>query len=92
MVMKASAQSETLTIPAGKFKATCLQLMDEVVAGKLNLTVTKRGKPVMFITAPPKQMPEQPRSFIGAGKGMMTIHGDIVSALPNEWAVLEDDD
>jgi prevent-host-death family protein len=92
MVMKASVQTETVSIPAGKFKATCLQLMDEVVAGKLNLTVTKRGKPVMFITAPPKQMPEKPRSFIGAGKGMMTIHGDIVSALPNEWAVLEDND
>jgi prevent-host-death family protein len=92
MVMKASPQSKTLTIPAGKFKATCLQLMDEVVAGKLNLTVTKRGKPVMFITAPPKQQPEKPRSFIGAGKGMMTIHGDIVSALPNEWDAVEDED
>jgi prevent-host-death family protein len=91
MVMKASPQSETVTIPAGKFKATCLQLMDEVEAGKLTLTVTKRGKPVMFITAPKNQKPQKPRSFVGAGKGMMTIHGDIVSALPNEWAVLEED-
>jgi prevent-host-death family protein len=91
MVMKASIQSETVSIPAGEFKAKCLQLMDEVEAGKLTLTVTKRGKPVMFITAPKKDT-AKPRSFIGAGKGMMTIHGDIVSALPNEWAVLEDDD
>ncbi len=89
MVMKAATPSETLTIPAGKFKATCLQLMDEVVAGKLNVTVTKRGKPVMYITAPQPPKPPKPHSFIGAGKGMMTVHGDIVSALPNEWAALE---
>jgi len=91
MVMKASTHSDTLTIPAGEFKAKCLKLMDEVVTGKLNLTVTKRGKPVMFITAPPKQKPTKPHSFIGASKGTITYHGDIVSALPNEWAVLEED-
>ena len=92
MVMKASSQTETISIPAGKFKATCLQLMDEVVADKLTVTVTKRGKPVMYITAPLKEDAAKPRSFIGAGKGMMTIHGDIVSAMPNEWAAVEDDE
>jgi prevent-host-death family protein len=92
MVMKVANNKSTIrSIPAGEFKATCLQLMDEVVTGKLDLTVTKRGKPVMFITAPQKQKPIKPRSFIGAGKGTMTIHGDIVSALPNEWSALEED-
>jgi antitoxin (DNA-binding transcriptional repressor) of toxin-antitoxin stability system len=91
MVMKTFPQSKTVLIAAGKFKATCLQLMDEVVAGKLNLTVTKRGKPVMFITAPPKQKPAKPRSFIGASKGTIAYHGDIVSALPNEWSAVEED-
>jgi prevent-host-death family protein len=91
MVMKASAKSATRIIPAGEFKAKCLQLMDEVESGTLDVTVTKRGKPVMFITAPQKQKPPKPRSFIGACKGSMTIHGDIVSALPNEWSVVEED-
>ncbi len=91
MVMKASSNSKTQSIPAGRFKATCLQLMDEVAAGKLDLTVTKRGKPVMYITAPQKQKTPKPRSFIGASKGTMTIHGDIVSALPNEWSALDED-
>jgi prevent-host-death family protein len=90
MVMKSSSNPKAESIPAGKFKATCLQLMDEVVTGKLDLTVTKRGKPVMYITAPQKQKPSKPRSFIGAGKGTMTTHGDIVSALPNEWSAAED--
>ncbi len=51
--MKSSAaKSETRTIPAGEFKAKCLQLMDEVLENNLTLVVTKRGKPVMQATAP----------------------------------------
>lgn len=91
MVMKPTANPAQQSIPAGKFKATCLQLMDEVVTGKLTLTVTKHGKPVMFITAPQKQKPASPRSFIGASKGSVTTHGDIVSASPNEWSALEEE-
>ena len=53
MVMKtATAKSETRTIPAGEFKAKCLQLMDQVLENNLTLIVTKRGKPVMQATAP----------------------------------------
>lgn len=33
-------------IPAGEFKAHCLQLMDEVAATGQSLVITKRGKPV----------------------------------------------
>lgn len=33
-------------IPAGEFKAHCLQLMDEVAATGQTLIITKRGKPV----------------------------------------------
>ena len=91
MVMKPATPAKPRTIAAGEFKAKCLQLMDEVVTGQLDLTVTKRGKPVMFITAPHKQKPARPRSFIGAGKGTLTTRGDIVSALPNEWSALDED-
>jgi len=91
MVMKASTQPETLTIPAGEFKAKCLKLMDEAVLTQKSVTITKRGK-VVGKFVPVTSDKQSTHSFIGAGKGMMTIHGDIVSALPNEWAVLEDDD
>ena len=41
-------------IAAGKFKATCLELMDEVLKKPtLTLIITKRGKPVAQLTAPP---------------------------------------
>lgn len=44
------------TIPAGKFKAECLALLDEVAASGEELIVTKRGKPVarvLPLEAPP---------------------------------------
>jgi len=91
MVMKASAQPETLTMPAGEFKAKCLKLMDEAVLTQKSVTITKRGK-VVGKFVPASSDNKLTHSFIGAGKGMMTIHGDIVSAMPNEWAVLEGED
>jgi hypothetical protein len=55
MVMKAAIQREFRIVPAGEFKATCLQLMDEVYENRnLTIIVTKRGKPVAQMTAPPE--------------------------------------
>ena len=34
------------TIAAGKFKATCLAVMDEVQARRESVVITKNGKPV----------------------------------------------
>jgi hypothetical protein len=55
MVMKATAPATThRIIPAGLFKATCLQLIDEVNADRnLTLIITKRGKPLAQLSAPP---------------------------------------
>ncbi len=60
-----AAQPETRTIPAGEFKAKCLQLMDEVVKGNLTLIVTKRGRPVMQATAPAAPEVKPFRSLFG---------------------------
>lgn len=46
MVMKATSQPATRTIPAGEFKAKCLGLIDEVNDGATEVLITKRGKPV----------------------------------------------
>lgn len=37
------------TIPAGRFKARCLKLLDEVAETGETIVVTKRGKPVARI-------------------------------------------
>ena len=79
MVMKANA---TKTIPAGQFKAQCLQLMDEVNATGIPVVITKRGKPVARL------VPVDTAPFVslyGLTKGSMKILGDIVEPLPDEW-------
>jgi prevent-host-death family protein len=65
----------TRTIPAGEFKAKCLQLLDEVQRTGGMIIVTKRGKPVARLTAPPAEHTE---SVFGRQKGSVTILGDIV--------------
>jgi antitoxin (DNA-binding transcriptional repressor) of toxin-antitoxin stability system len=48
------SKPEFRVIAAGKFKATCLELMAEVLENRtLTLIITKRGKPVAQMTAPP---------------------------------------
>lgn len=64
MVMSTPVKSEARTIPAGEFKAKCLQLMDEVKARKLQLIVTKRGEPVVQI-GPAVEEQRPFRSIVG---------------------------
>lgn len=49
------------TIPAGRFKAQCLKLLDEVAETGQTIVVTKRGKPVAKI-----QPIEEPPSLAGS--------------------------
>ena len=39
-------RAQEITLPAGQFKARCLQLMDEVSAQGTIITITKHGRPV----------------------------------------------
>jgi antitoxin (DNA-binding transcriptional repressor) of toxin-antitoxin stability system len=50
-------ESEVRTLGAGKFKATCLQLMDEVLDKGLTVIITKRGKAVAQLSAPTGEPP-----------------------------------
>lgn len=57
MVMKVTAQPqrEFRIVAAGLFKATCLQLLDEVCENRnLSIIVTKRGKPVGQLIGSPE--------------------------------------
>ena len=82
MVMTVTAIApETRTISAAEFKAKCLQLMDEVNEHKLKLVVTKRGKPVVEITAPTAE--ERPFVPLWGRSPNVRILGDIVS--PLDW-------
>jgi prevent-host-death family protein len=70
-----------LEIPAGEFKARCLKLMDEVQATRRPLVITKRGKPVAKLVPVEEEVP----SLFGRLKGTVTIHGDIISPIEQDW-------
>jgi prevent-host-death family protein len=61
-------------MPAGKFKAQCLAVLDEVETRRECVTVTKNGRPVAQMV--PLELDENPlRAFFIGGK----IVGDIMS-------------
>jgi prevent-host-death family protein len=74
------------TMPAGQFKARCLQVMDDVHSTRESVVITKRGRPVA------KLVPAdgQPDDVFDCMRGEVEIVGDIVSpAVPLEdWEVL----
>lgn len=64
------------TIAAGKFKANCLAIMDEVQKKREPVLITKRGKPVAKLV-PAKG--EAQNDFFDSWKGKLKITGDIIS-------------
>jgi antitoxin (DNA-binding transcriptional repressor) of toxin-antitoxin stability system len=78
-------EAEIRTIPAGEFKAKCLQLMDEVKEHNLRVAITKRGKAVCHLIAAPAEE-KAFRSVVGRSPNIKIL-GDIVSPLPQEWTL-----
>lgn len=73
-------------MPAGKFKTSCLQIMDDVRRTKNPVLITKRGRPVA------KLVPADSSSddFIGRLEGVVKIVGDIESPVEplESWEAL----
>jgi len=71
------------TMPAGKFKAQCLKVMDRVRATREPVVITKRGRPVAKLV--PASKPKG--NVFGCLKGVVEIVGDIESPVvpPDEW-------
>lgn len=66
------------TIAAGKFKATCLALLDEVARTGRPLVVTKHGRPVAQLVPVSGY---EPASLLGS----VLEEGDLVSPIDVEW-------
>ncbi|HKT24392.1 MAG TPA: type II toxin-antitoxin system Phd/YefM family antitoxin [Terriglobales bacterium] len=71
------------TIPAGEFKAKCLQLMDKVQRTRKPITITKRGKPVAKLVPVEQEQDE----WFGRLRGKVKVTGDLVAPLdpPEVW-------
>ena len=68
-------------IPAGEFKAKCLQLMDEIQRSRNELVITKHGKPVAKLVPYEEETP----TLFGFMKDSVIIKGDIISSIDVDW-------
>jgi prevent-host-death family protein len=67
-----------IILPAGKFKATCLMVLDEVAATGRDVLITKRGKPVAVLS-PATPVKAAPLA------GSVLEEGDLISPLDVHW-------
>lgn len=68
-------------IPAGKFKAECLKIMDEVQRKKTRIIITKRNIPVAEMVP----IEEKKKLSFGWMKGTGTVKGDIIEPIDEVW-------
>lgn len=69
-------------IQAGKFKAECLKIMDDVQAKKYCIIITKRNKPIAKLV--PLEEENHPKLF-GKMKDTAHIKGDLIQPIGEEW-------
>ena len=74
------------TMPAGKFKAQCLRVMDRVEATREPVIITKKGRPVAKLVP----ADANPQDALGSLVGIIEIVGDIESPVlpPEAWEAL----
>lgn len=71
-----------MDIPAGQFKAHCLQLINMVKEKRSEIIVTKRGKPVAKLVPLEEDALD---GLLGYLRGSVTIVGDITLPLGERW-------
>lgn len=69
-------------IQAGKFKAECLKIMDDVQTKKYSIIITKRNKPIAKLV--PLEEEKSPYLF-GKMKDTAHIKGDLIQPIGEEW-------
>jgi prevent-host-death family protein len=77
-----------MDIPAARFKAECLQLMDQVEKSREPIIITKHGRPVAQL-AP---VASKSGSLFGYMKGTVRTHGDLTKPVDVEWSALSGDE
>ena len=70
-------------VPAGIFKAKCLEFIDTVKESRVEFVITKHGKP--FARLAPVESANATASPIGFMRGTVLHYGDIVSPDPDAW-------
>ena len=73
-----------MMITAGKFKAQCLRIMDDVQKHHREVVITKYGKPVAKLVGVTVKTKEPLFGFL---KGSVVVKGDIISPVEEAWDV-----
>ncbi|MGZ3733024.1 MAG: type II toxin-antitoxin system Phd/YefM family antitoxin [Parachlamydiaceae bacterium] len=68
-------------LQAGKFKANCLKVMDEVSHSRRRIIITKHNRPVVQIVP----IDSKPRSLFGCLKGTIHSYGDLIFPIDETW-------
>ncbi len=71
-----------MLIAAGKFKAQCLKIMDDVHKHHREVIVTKYGKPIVKMVGITNKTKE---SLFGFLKNSVVIKSDIISSVGESW-------
>ena len=77
-------------IAAGKFKANCLQLMEQVQKTHSTFVITKRGKPVAQMIPIEENESSERKPLFGYMKGSINISGDILTPMDETWEAESD--
>ena len=68
------------TVKASEFKASCLELMEEVAKNGEQVVITRRGKPISLLSA----YPARP-SLYGRHRNTLRIRGDVLAPVDETW-------
>lgn len=68
-------------IPAGEFKAQCLQIMEKVRKTRRKITITKRNVPIAQLGP----IDEEEELIFGKLKGTVHVLKDIVDPIDEVW-------
>ena len=71
-----------MNVPAGEFKAHCLQLMDNVKDFRQEIVITKFGRPVAKLVPVEEQPKASPFGFL---KDSVVIKSDIIAPIGEKW-------
>lgn len=69
------------SVNASEFKNKCLQLIKEVAETGVSVVITKDGQPVAQLGPPTPRL----ATLAGAHKGKITVAGDILAPLDEDW-------
>jgi prevent-host-death family protein len=68
-------------VGAGEFKVKCLHILDEVYTTRMEIVITKRGKPVARLVP----VDDEAAPTFGRMKGTAEILGDLVAPVGETW-------